>query len=275
MLLTNLTPCPQLSTMVRFYRIVDFDFQKTPAPAQTVKFYRPRIEHCLQFTPFDPEIVRYGNRRISEPVAIFGQHNCLTSREVGHRFLNFQVVFQPGILPALCRIPAGELTNVYTSADSVIPLAFHTVNEQLAHCRNYAEMTAVVEHFLIEWLRRRHPRQHPAEQVARRMLDAGDVRSIGWYAGQANLSFRQFDRVFDTMTGITPGVFRSLVRLDKAYLLKNRNPGTDWLSIALESGFHDYQHLSRTYRQFTGYSPTAFYQLEKQAPERHFGFFEQ
>lgn len=85
---------------------------------------------------------------------------------------------------------------------------------------------------------------------------------------------RQFDRVFKTETGVNPKVFQNLIKLDTAYLLKNRNPQQNWSSIALESGFYDYQHLSKNYLKYIGYTPTDFNILEQSAPERHFGDFE-
>lgn len=75
-------------------------------------------------------------------------------------------------------------------------------------------------------------------------------------------------------TGIVPKDYRNLVRLDLAYLLKNRNPEKDGLSIAIESGFYDYQHLSKNYKKYTGFSPTEFFAMEQKAPERLFGYYE-
>jgi AraC-like DNA-binding protein len=49
----------------------------------------------------------------------------------------------------------------------------------------------------------------------------------------------------------------------------------DWLRIALECNYHDYQHLVRDYKDFTGYGPNAFHEIESKAPERSFGLSEQ
>lgn len=135
-------------------------------------------------------------------------------------------------------------------------------------------MISVVEAFLMQQFYRLKIKLHPVSAIANELIDSRNLRSIEWYASQANLCYRQFDRAFKLYTGIVPKDFRMLVKLDHAYLLKNRNPGKDWLAIALDSGFYDYQHLTKNYKKFTGYSPTGFYQLEQNAPERCFGFFE-
>jgi hypothetical protein len=79
MLLNNITPHKDLADFIRFYRIIDFDFTGSPEHGIPSKAYRPRIEHCLQFTPFDQETVDYPNRsNTSWEVALFGQPTFLT-----------------------------------------------------------------------------------------------------------------------------------------------------------------------------------------------------
>lgn len=276
MLLNNIKPVASLQSFVRFYRIIDFDFTMNTDVAAQIKAYRPRIEHCLQFTPFDCEKVNYTTEKSSShSVALFGQQTALSHRTVGKRFLNFQIVFQPGILCALLRLPMEELSNVYIDAELFFGKHLHSVNEQLAQCTNYQEMIDIVELFLTVQIRIHSVEPHPINRIAQYLLNNTGSLKIEWLANQANLSYRQFDRAFKTNTGITPKDFRKLIQLDYAYLQKNRFPDKDWLSIALDSGFYDYQHLSRNYKQFIGHLPTEFYEIEQQAPERRFGDFEQ
>jgi len=276
MLLNNIKPSLSLESFVRFYRIIDFDFTMNPDNAIPIKAYRPRIEHCLQFTPFDCEEVKYPDGKIiSHQTAIFGQQTMLTHRKIGKRFLNFQIVFQPGILSAMLKMPMDELSNVYMDGALLFGNRLHNINEQLAFCKNHQQMIAVIEVFLIAELKSVKAELHPINRIAQHLLGNVTNQKMEWYANQANLSYRQFDRAFKNSTGIAPKNFRKLVQLDWAYLQKNRYPDKDWLSIALECGFYDYQHLCRNYKQFLGYLPTEFYQIEQQAPERYFGDFEQ
>jgi len=62
-----------------------------------------------------------------------------------------------------------------------------------------------------------------------------------------------------------------VARFDYAMRLRNARPALDWLAVALHAGYHDYQHLVRDFRQFTGQTPTGFWLRERQAPERAFG----
>lgn len=275
MFLTHIPPCDLLKYYIRFYRIIHFDFKKNPELVNRVKYYRPRVEHCLQFTPFDGEQVDYtGKKTICEKMAVFGQQTVLSHRRLGNNFLNFQVVFRPGIFPSLFRAPADEFTDQYRDAGDVLDTEAALINEQLAACTSYENMVKVVEKYLCRLVNRTKWKIYPVSAIAEQFHHLQPARSLEWYADQANLSFRQFDRAFKYHTGIAPKDYRNLIRLDHAYLLKNRNPGKDGLSIALESGFYDYQHLAKVYKRYTGYGPNEFYELEKKAPERHFGHYE-
>ncbi len=275
MLLNNILPAPRLQPFIRLYRIIDFDFSRESLCRLPVKAYRPRIEHCLQFTPFDKETVDYQDQKgLSFSTAVFGQQTALSYRTLGKRFLNFQVVFQPGVLHGLLKLPLDEFVNIYTDAEPFFGGQIRFVNEQLATCFTYQEMISKVEGFLWEIVSRSMLRPHPVNRIARLLTSTHSFIDMERLASQANLSYRQFDRAFKTNTGIAPKDFRMLVKLDQAYLLKNRNPQSDWLSIALESGFYDYQHLARNYIKYLGHLPTEFYLLEQLAPERYFGDFE-
>lgn len=277
MLLNNIVPQHALKDYVRLYRIIHFSFSPGNSDGlQNIKAYRPRIEHCLQFTPFDVETVQYKNRQpLREKIALFGQHTVLSSRCVGSHYLNFQVVFQPGVLHHLFKLPADTLTNQYTDAELFFSKDIRLVNEQLFDAGSYQQMIIIVENFLLQLTAGLRYDKHPVDRIAKQMTDPQNMRSIDWYVKQSNLCYRQFDRMFKVRTGITPKEYSSLVRLDQAYLLKNRSPQKDWLAIALDSGFYDYQHLSKEYKKFTGYTPAAFFELEQKAPERYFGDYEQ
>jgi AraC-like DNA-binding protein len=71
--------------------------------------------------------------------------------------------------------------------------------------------------------------------------------------------------------GVSPKLYARIVQFGQAVKLKNANPGTDWLSIALHLGYCDYQHLSKDCKEFTGLTPAAFHWGVEPGPERTFG----
>ncbi|MET0465942.1 MAG: helix-turn-helix domain-containing protein [Chitinophagaceae bacterium] len=274
MLLNHINPSPILAEYIRLYRIIDFFFEDHLSIPP--KLYSPRPEHCLQFYPRDTESVIYPGSDIAianKRATLVGQHTVLQHRYVGKSFLSFQVVFQPTALYRLTGMPLNELANVYMDASDIFGNGIHQVNEQLFDACSYDEMVRIVEAFLVELSGKngRRKTMQPIDHATNRMLNAEENFGVDTFLKQSYLSHRQFDRSFQERVGISPKQFLQVIRFDKAYRLKNKFPKMDWLTVAVQCGYHDYQHLVKEYKHFTGHTPTRFFALDNNAPERLFG----
>jgi transcriptional regulator GlxA family with amidase domain len=92
--------------------------------------------------------------------------------------------------------------------------------------------------------------------------------SLEKMAGDACLSISQFERRFRQQMGISPKLFLRINRFYKAYQLKEQNPDKDWLSIALHTGYYDYQHLVKDFQQFSYSTPQSLLLAQANAPEK-------
>jgi len=275
MLLDNILPSPDLTDFVRIYRIIDFYF---PAGQPDFpKLYTPRPEICLQFYSKDKELIQYPDdttASMNKEMTISGQHTVTQGRFVGKNFLSVQVIFQPGILFQLTGIPANILTNKSLNASDIFGNHAAFVNEQLFNAGNYPKMIQIVEDFLKQVIRQKNMYTHPVRKIARLMMQDADKHSLDWFIKESFLCQRQFDRKFDELVGVNPKRFLRIIRFDKAFRMKNRFPKKDWLSIAIECGYHDYQHLVKDYKEFTGLSPAQFTELDTKGPDRIIGVAE-
>jgi hypothetical protein len=50
--------------------------------------------------------------------------------------------------------------------------------------------------------------------------------------------------------------------------LKERHPNKDWFSIAIETGYNDYQHLVKDFKAFDGGTPNTLLAENVKSPER-------
>ena len=266
-------PTPALREYVKYYHIRHFVFSNNmPVP---FKPYAPRPEQTLAFYPRDPEFVEYvsGKEIIKRPSSmIMGQYTVRTNRHLGGRdFLVFFVEFQPGVLYRITGIPYHELTNTFIDAESVFSKEIRLVNERLSSTDCYNEMIKIVETFLLGLMQKSKKDFHPIDTVSNLIIDNPEYASIDWFAKEACLSPRQFERKFKERMGINPRLFARIVRFKNSFRMKNNCPGEDWLSIALACGYYDYQHLVKDYLEFTGVAPTNYFIQDMKAPERVFG----
>lgn len=274
MILKDFLPHPSLRAFVRCYRIVHLKFDSHDPPP--FKPYTPRPEHCLAFYPHDRERVDFTHRNGSaanNSVALVGQALSVTNRFVHGNFMVVQILFQPGSLFRLTGMPSRLINDSYIEADCVFPKEIHYVNEAFFHAADYPEIVRIANGFVESLVRRTRKDAHPIDEVCQWML-GNPVASLDKMARAAFLSPKQFERKFRERTGVSPKVFARLVRFDRAFRMKNLQPGKDWQSIAFECNYYDYQHLVRDYLDFTGMRPTHFHDLESRAPERRFGLAE-
>lgn len=275
MLLKDFIPAPDVREFVQLYRIVHLTFPAgEPIP---FKAYPPRPEHCLVFYPFDTETAEYKNsgKIVKDiPVVLYGQFSEVTNRTIGQNFLAFQVVFYPGALYRLTGIPGNELTNEYMDAENVFSSELRNVNEQLFQAAGYPAMIDIANAFVRNLIKKHRKPKLPVDDAFALLLQKNGALPVDRLAREACLSTKQLERRFKERTGVNPKLYARIIRFDKAFRFKNSHPDFDWLRIAVECDYHDYQHLVKDYKEFTGLTPAAFHEVENNAPERKFGLSE-
>ncbi|MBD1366760.1 AraC family transcriptional regulator [Mucilaginibacter sp. ZT4R22] len=263
----EIKPGPALAQIVRLYRIIDFEFtHNNPIPP---KAYTPRPEQCLQFFP-TPTIIEYANKSKSikpKNALLIGQHTIVNNRTVYKKFLSLQIVFQPGALYRLFGFSLNEITDQLIDAADIFGGAIEHINDQLYHAQDHLEMIRIAERFVAKLANGITNKALPIDLVAQQMLDAS--QPLDRYVSSAFLSHRQFDRQFIERMGIAPKEYLRVVRFDQAYRMKSRYPEMNWFNIAIACGYYDYQHLSKEYKAFTGYTPSVFFAMD--SPERLLG----
>lgn len=257
------------------YRIVHLHFEKgQQVPA---KAYPPRPEQCLAFYPYETETVEYKNsgKLVKNiPVVLYGQFSEVTNRMIGNNFLVFQIIFNPGTLYRLTGIPSSEITNRYMDAECAFSSELRNINEQLFHAPDYKTMITVADNFVRQLIKKQQKSRLLIDDACMLLLNSTDKINLQHLARHSCLSTKQLERKFKERTGVNPKLFERIIRFDRAFRLKNSNPQMDWLRIAVECNCHDYQHLVKEYKDFTGLSPNAFHEIENNAPERKFGLSE-
>lgn len=201
-------------------------------------------------------------------VSVFGQQVSRYNFHLTQEYLMLRVHFHPGALYRLLGIPLVEFTDLYSDAASIINREVDKVNDNLANCANYDEMIQEVERYLLSRVRKTRKEHYLLDDVATCMMTQPGKFSLDYFASQACLSPRQFNRKFTERMGIGPKLFNRITRFYNAYQYKQKYPNTDWLSVAFMFDYTDYQHLVKDFKEFAGLAPPVWVDEDNRSPER-------
>ena len=202
---------------------------------------------------------------------VLGQQTTISKRHLKRCYLNFQIVFQPAGFFRLTGISPVEVTNRLVDATQIFSPDILLVQEQLQHCKNYREMIVIASAFSTKLIKNvRKDFQH-LDTVSKLMMQSGRTMNLDWLAKESCLCSKQFKRKFNERVGVNPKLYARIIRFTQAFNTKNAHPDWDWLRIAINCNYFDYQHLAKDYKEFTSLPPVAFHLLESNSPETMLG----
>ncbi|MEY4902599.1 MAG: hypothetical protein RLZZ292_414 [Bacteroidota bacterium] len=271
MIYQKLKPSPYLSTYIKEYLLIHFKFD--PKGPALIKPYPVCPEQCLPFyirgkvNTVKPD----GSSEYIPTVGIIGQQTNRHDKYLTHEILLFQPVFQPGALHSLTRVPMTELIEKNIDAEVLFGKEINEVYGKLCEAKNYEAYIPIFETFLYQKLNVLKEEIRPIHQVGRLILEQPHLFDVDVLARQSCLSTRQFERQFLLHIGISPKFFGRISRFYKAFEQKEAQIELPWSNIAWDTGYTDYQHLAKDFKQFAGTTPNSLLLENAQSPERLIG----
>lgn len=269
MIYKYIQPSPVLQSFVRDYLVAHFVFDK--ADSIPIKPYAPKPEQGITFFPRGFVTIADIHSKVlkrAPKVSVFGQQLSRYNFHLTQEYMMFRVHFHPGKLFRLLGIPLVDLTDQYSDAAAIINGEVEMVNESLANCSDYMEMTRVVEAYLTNKIRQVKKDHLLIDDIATAMLAQPSRFSLDQLAHQGCLSPRQFNRKFKETIGVGPKYYSRIIRFYRAYKYSETHPKSDWSSISVLFGYTDYQHLVKDFKEFACVSPPLWTVEDNQSPER-------
>ncbi|CAN5677487.1 helix-turn-helix domain-containing protein [soil metagenome] len=199
-------------------------------------------------------------------IAINGAQLSNFNFHLSQEFLMLSVNFQPGALSKFLKLPLIEFLDARIDATAILNPEIQQVFEQMVNAEINDGLIKIVETYLWKRIQVLKNNFQPIDEVSRMMLNNPTACSIKTLASHACLSVSQFERRFIQQEGISPKLFNRINRFNNAFLLKSLTPHLDWLSIAVRTGYNDYQHLVKDFKQFSGTTPNNLLKAEAKAP---------
>lgn len=270
MIIQDFIPPLRLQSLIKCFRIVHFQFDPSqPVPS---KAYPPKPEQVIHFLLKDPLRIEQsdGTCFISPAIMFSGQQTRLVNQYTSADFMDVQIVFTSTAVHQLTGISAQLLSNCFIDATALFPATTVTL-DQLRTSRNYDDLIKTLEQYCEELLKHTRAEHRLFNAVCEQMITMHGNVSIDWLASEACYSLKQFQRIFNVQIGVNPKTYARILRLNRAFNIRNCFPKRTWTGIASTCGFQDYQHLAKDYKEFTGYSPVELHLQEKRSPENVLG----
>jgi AraC-like DNA-binding protein len=277
MLIKDISPSKTIAEFIQFFRIVHL------VPTEDIlhfsKYYIPKPEmvlHAVIRGATKIKLTLNPSAELSYNCFLAGQQTTPFILNSSGELLNFQIVFKPTAFTKIAGIPSSEFACQFTDAALIFGSSVFEYFEQLQFAASYAEMEAIAEKFVLKLIQKSGAEKTQIDNIFSRSYQSGTINSIAQLAREAYLSEKQFKRVFYNSVGINPKTYFKLFRFIHAYNTKNAKSHWDWLRIAIECNYYDYQHLSKDYLLFTKYTPVEFHQqIEPRSPEVQLGLSKQ
>ncbi len=249
-------PAPALRHLVRYYyQVQDHLVRRTlvqPVPARS-----PQAIEFTFGTPYEVRRLDRGTVEQAHAIALVGAQTFRRVDLVLHGTVDaFTIVFQPGGLFMMFRLPGEVLTNDHFEGEAVLGRRLGDLERRLGDVASFADRVRVADEYLSG---------HPAAAysissmglAAKAVLKRHGRTRVSDLARESGMGVRQFERRFRHEMGITPKLYARIVRFEAALQRKAAAPGTSWTDIAHALGYHDQMHMVHDFNRLSGDSPTA------------------
>jgi AraC-like DNA-binding protein len=178
--------------------------------------------------------------------------------------VNLLIFFRAGGITAFFKTPAHALFNESVSLDYLVQQdALALLEDQLGYAENNNARIAAAEGFLLQQLAGQPPAADSLVMAALQQIQQhqGNL-SIRQLAASLYTSPDAFEKHFRKIVGTTPKQFASLIRMKS--VTQHRSQLTGFTSLALDAGYFDQSHFNKAFKQFTGLTPSDFFQQPRQ-----------
>jgi len=163
------------------------------------------------------------------------------------------VAFHPGGAAAFLPLPVDETSGRLVALEDLWGRDGSVLQDWLLDAREPGAMLARMDALLLRRAQERLERD-PAVELAVRELGRG--ARVGEVVSRLGVAHRRFISSFSQRVGLKPKAFARVRRFQTVLALLEE--GWDWAGVAAHAGYADQAHLIRDFREFSGFTPSAY-----------------
>lgn len=174
------------------------------------------------------------------------------------------ICFNPDVAQSLLGLKLGDIQDRFVSAHEVLDSTWRPLLDAICQADDdRATLEVLTRHLTPRW-QQIHGRSSSApslSQLGRHWAQTVALKASNW---SRTHSPRQVERRVKAFSGRSLREWQSLVKTEGVFFAARQRQEQglpfDWANLALEEGFSDQAHLSRTAKRITGFSPSEFAQ---------------
>jgi AraC-like DNA-binding protein len=163
----------------------------------------------------------------------------------------------PQALPLLFDIPANNVSDYNVDIKSLFGKEGNILEDKIMCAATPQVRIGLISDFLKKKLTQPEKRSSYLSATIRHAITTGRMQSAREMANVCNLSTRQLERDFKSLSGFNPRLFSKLTRF--RFLMESMPSKTSTMTdLAYEYDYYDQSHFINEFKRFTGLSPTQY-----------------
>lgn len=228
----------------------DYLYRVVPSGLSELMFYLGDLPEAM-----DPK------KNITGHSLLSGQQKEYYDLRISGLLKLFSIVFQPHGLMVFFDIPLQEIFNQNVPLRYILRDSVNELETKLYETDSFNERKLIAEAFLTRRLadtRRKY--EFDRIRCCMEMIQrSGGAVGIDTLSAHACLSRKQFERIFRSHIGSSPGQFLKTVRFQKAIHEKSLNPGLSLTELSCQAGFYDQSHMNIDFQSLAGMTPGQYF----------------
>lgn len=187
---------------------------------------------------------------------VTGVHHRYQLVDTAQQYAMLGVALRPGGAWRLFGVAADELTDRHVPMEEILGRRVREWTDRLWSMRRPVERLRWLEAELARLAQRStHDAVAWAVEQCVRYPEAARVATM---ADECGMSERRLHALFRREVGVSPKVFARIRRFQAALGRLQRQRGTSLAVLAGEAGYADQAHMTRDFREFTGFTPLQY-----------------
>lgn len=251
----EIVPVPALQPYIKFVWLLD-GLHANPNAVPERIFPDGCIE--LIFNLKKPLARIDGTTLIQQPTSfVFGQITKAMHILATNTYSVIAVRFTSFGLSAFTQIPSHEFKGIEVGLENLWGAEGKELEDRVNTLATDDAIDAI-QHFFLARLKKQTHSLSSISSIVGLMEAQGGNQTVKHWADYANLSERQFNRIFNNVIGISPKEYLKITRFNKVLNLFNESNTEKLITIANQCGYYDQAHFIKDFKEYTGITPTGY-----------------